>query len=99
METPKQSLPPRPRRQATGTAHDRHGTRRVRRPLLSTTDRQRAIAVAAYFRAERRGFAAGGELADWLAAEREVDGDKESHCEHPDSRRTRQTASQRVQGS
>jgi hypothetical protein len=31
------------------------------------------FAVAAYFRAERRGFAHGGELADWLAAERDVD--------------------------
>jgi hypothetical protein len=30
------------------------------------------IALAAYFRAEGRGFAPGGELEDWLAAEREV---------------------------
>jgi hypothetical protein len=29
------------------------------------------IAVAAYFRAERRGFAPGGELEDWLCAEAE----------------------------
>jgi hypothetical protein len=29
------------------------------------------IAVAAYFRAEKRGFAPGGELEDWLAAETE----------------------------
>ncbi|HEY8507133.1 MAG TPA: DUF2934 domain-containing protein [Steroidobacteraceae bacterium] len=28
---------------------------------------------AAYFRAERRGFAPGHELDDWLAAEREID--------------------------
>lgn len=30
------------------------------------------VARAAYFRAERRGFAPGDELADWLAAEAEV---------------------------
>ena len=31
------------------------------------------IAEAAYFRAEKRGFAAGHENEDWLAAEAEVD--------------------------
>ncbi len=31
------------------------------------------IARLAYFRAERRGFAPGGEVQDWLAAEAEVD--------------------------
>jgi hypothetical protein len=31
------------------------------------------IATAAYYRAERRGFAPGGEVEDWLAAEREID--------------------------
>jgi hypothetical protein len=31
------------------------------------------IAEAAYFRAEKRGFAPGHEAEDWLAAEREVD--------------------------
>ena len=36
-------------------------------------DRYRLIAEAAYFRAERRGFVAGSELDDWLAAELEVD--------------------------
>jgi hypothetical protein len=35
--------------------------------------REAEIAIAAYYRAERRGFAPGNELADWLAAEREVD--------------------------
>ncbi|MEO8443756.1 MAG: DUF2934 domain-containing protein [Gammaproteobacteria bacterium] len=36
-------------------------------------DRYRMIAEAAYFRAEQRGFVAGSELGDWLAAEIEVD--------------------------
>jgi hypothetical protein len=31
------------------------------------------IAQAAYFRAEKRGFAPGRETEDWLAAEQEVD--------------------------
>ncbi len=35
-------------------------------------DRLRLIAEAAYYRAERRGFAPGSELEDWLAAEIEV---------------------------
>ncbi|MEZ5614949.1 MAG: DUF2934 domain-containing protein [Rhodocyclaceae bacterium] len=36
-------------------------------------ERRRFIAEAAYFRAEQRGFAEGGELADWIAAEAEID--------------------------
>lgn len=35
--------------------------------------RDRMIATAAYYRAERRGFAPGAELEDWLAAEAEID--------------------------
>ena len=31
------------------------------------------IAVAAYYRAEMRGFAPGGELQDWLEAEAEIE--------------------------
>lgn len=34
--------------------------------------RRAMIAQAAYFRAERRGFVHGGELDDWLEAEREI---------------------------
>ena len=37
-------------------------------------DHHAAIAEAAYFRAERRGFAPGHELEDWLAAEAEIEG-------------------------
>lgn len=36
--------------------------------------RESAIEREAYYRAERRGFAPGHELDDWLAAEAEVDG-------------------------
>ncbi|MCX7960080.1 MAG: DUF2934 domain-containing protein [Burkholderiales bacterium] len=40
---------------------------------ISAEERERMIARAAYFRAEKRGFAPGRELEDWLAAEAEVD--------------------------
>jgi hypothetical protein len=36
-------------------------------------ERARRIREAAYFKAERRGFAPGDALGDWLEAEREVD--------------------------
>jgi hypothetical protein len=60
------------------------GTPRPARPLPPTAVRHRAIAVAAYFRAERRGFAAGGDLADWLAAERDVNHQMSGAEECPD---------------
>jgi len=47
-----------------------------RREIPSFSEsREARIAEAAYWRAERRGFTAGQELDDWLAAEREVDED------------------------
>ena len=36
-------------------------------------EREYMIAEAAYFRAERRGFAPGNEMEDWLQAETEID--------------------------
>ncbi len=35
--------------------------------------RRQLVAAEAYFLAERRGFAGGNELEDWVAAERMVD--------------------------
>ena len=51
-----------------------------RAPLRSATlerasrasERHRMIALAAYFMAEKRAFAPGRELDDWLAAEHEI---------------------------
>lgn len=40
---------------------------------VSEDARRAMIAQAAYLRAERRGFTAGDEVEDWLAAEAEVD--------------------------
>lgn len=39
---------------------------------ISTEERRRMIAEAAYFRALERGFTGGSSLDDWLAAEREI---------------------------
>jgi hypothetical protein len=40
---------------------------------VGDTERGRMIAEAAYYRAQKRGFAPGADLEDWLAAEREID--------------------------
>ncbi len=40
---------------------------------VSAEERERLIAVAAYHRAERRGFAPGGEFQDWCEAAAEID--------------------------
>jgi hypothetical protein len=40
--------------------------------VISARERQILVAQAAYFRAEKRGFAPGGELQDWVEAEAEV---------------------------
>lgn len=40
---------------------------------VSAEERQRMIEEAAYYRAEKRGFAPGYEAEDWAAAEREID--------------------------
>lgn len=44
-----------------------------RRAAISPEQRRAMIAQAAYYRAQRRGFAPGGELQDWLEAEAEID--------------------------
>jgi hypothetical protein len=48
-------------------------SRAGKRDRVSPDIRQRYIAEAAYFKAEKRGFAQGGELGDWIDAEAEVD--------------------------
>ena len=40
------------------------------------------VAVAAYYRAERRGFRIVGELGDWLEAEADIEGLLKSWCEN-----------------
>ncbi len=45
----------------------------IQKPAVSPEERYQMIAMAAYLRAERRNFATGGALDDWIAAEAEVD--------------------------
>jgi hypothetical protein len=40
---------------------------------IGSDARRSLVATEAYYRAERRGFIAGHELEDWVAAERAVD--------------------------
>jgi phage terminase Nu1 subunit (DNA packaging protein) len=43
------------------------------RAMPTPRERDQMIAVAAYYRAQRRNFEPGHELEDWLEAEAEVD--------------------------
>ena len=42
-------------------------------PCIDPEVRRQLVAAEAYFRAERRGFAAGQEVEDWIAAEGVID--------------------------
>lgn len=42
-------------------------------PPVTPEQRELMIAEAAYYLAQRRGFAPGSELEDWLAAESEIE--------------------------
>jgi hypothetical protein len=67
---PRKSMPP-----VQPAADDRPVEQRAKAQITArTAEREAAIAREAYYRAERRGFAPGCELDDWLAAEAEVDG-------------------------
>lgn len=63
-----------PRRRSTDVEPETPVDSSVERPsFMDPQQRAGMIARAAYFRALNRGFAPGNELADWLAAEAEVD--------------------------
>lgn len=49
------------------------GLRESQAMSVTPGERHQMIAVAAYFRAESRGFAPGGEQRDWYQAELEID--------------------------
>jgi hypothetical protein len=58
-------------------SHTIHGAKGLHKQ--AAIDRKAAkhhnqVAVAAYFHAEHRGFNGGDPVADWLAAEAEIDG-------------------------
>lgn len=49
------------------------GSAKNRKPSISNEQRRRYIEVAAYFMAERRGFAGANPASDWVKAEIEID--------------------------
>lgn len=55
-----------------------------RRAPVSPEDRRKRMAEAAYYRAERRGFAPGQEENDWLEAEQEIEGNEEREKLEPE---------------
>jgi len=75
---------PRPRKTAAKTAAKKVAPGKVapgktataqRSPKASSSvpaDRESQVRMVAYLRAERRGFAPGYEVEDWLAAEAEI---------------------------
>ena len=75
------TVPPKATAEAVGTAAapapkkaaSRAKRTVVARPAITEDVRRGMIAKAAYYRAEKRGFATGYEDEDWLAAEAEVD--------------------------
>ena len=56
-----------------GTTATTAGNPKDAQTALSSEERRRKITEAAYYCAERRGFAPGHEEADWLYAEKEID--------------------------
>ena len=83
MATRRPTEPPEEKTTASAPTRTRakSPTPRVRKPAgkatpavaISEDVRRGMIAEAAYLRAERRGFAPGGEEEDWMAAEAEVE--------------------------
>lgn len=72
----RQSAPKRP---ASTKPRSAAPKARGPKPAVATAaagdaDRQSMVAMAAYFRAQKRGFAPGYEMEDWVAAEAEIAG-------------------------
>lgn len=72
---PPQPAPPKaaPSRRTSPTVSSSPASGASARGTVSEGTRRAMIEQAAYLRAERRGFAPGGEVEDWMAAEAEVD--------------------------
>jgi hypothetical protein len=77
------AVPPTTAIEATAAAvkpKKRRATAKTQAVITTTTilavtedERRGMIALSAYLRGERRGFAPGGEAEDWLAAEKEIE--------------------------
>jgi len=65
--------PPRTAGAVSTSPRTGNGDARTSAPSpVDAVKRHMLIAQAAYYRAEKRGFATGGELQDWLEAEAEI---------------------------
>lgn len=62
------------RREPVGKSKGNSSARETAMAANHDFPRQQMIAEAAYFHAERRGFAPGNEMSDWLQAEAQVAG-------------------------
>ena len=61
-----------PKNDVKADRQPRHSTAITVVPRVAATNQHGMVAEAAYYAAERRGFAPGFEMDDWLAAEQEV---------------------------
>ena len=72
--TSGETLPARDRMQgAPATAAANRATGSSASSDEGADDRRRRVAEHAYYKAERRGFAPGGDQSDWFEAENEID--------------------------
>ena len=70
---PQHSRPTRTTASAKVATRKRSAKSQTAGAKMVPEQRQQLIAQAAYFIAERRGFAPGNELEDWLQAEAEIE--------------------------
>ena len=73
MPREKSPAPPSLRKRAPRKVTAAVAAEPVFSPFVGPEQRAALIAEAAFYRAEKRGFAPGHEVEDWLEAESEVD--------------------------
>jgi hypothetical protein len=72
--TQKTVIPARPKGDNGGTGKNLSNPSKKGWRQPTTDERHQMIAFAAYMKAEKRGFKNGDPMADWVNAEKEVDG-------------------------
>ena len=69
---PKALAPPKVKATTAAVRKKSPAKTATRKSALTPEERYKLIQAAAYLRAERRGFASGHALEDWIAAEAEI---------------------------
>ena len=90
-ETARKAAPARKAKPAARAAATAPRSRNDVATSISAVEKRRMIEIAAYFRAERRGFQGGSAHEDWAAAEAEVEAQLASVTARKPVRRTRKT--------